>query len=113
MRNLDSPFVLRLQGTGVGGVHRLSRHRTVVGRSRVGMPDVEIFELEAAPRHCVLDWDEQHDSHVLTVCGINGLRLNNELVFDGDEPRVLLDGDQIRIGATTLVYAHSPQNSPS
>ena len=68
------------------------------------MSDIGINEIMVARRHCLIDWDEKQSWHVLTVLGLNGAYLNDEFVCARDEPRVLCEGDEIRIGTTTLVY---------
>ena len=107
MNERMSPFAVQLKGADVSGVFRLSRSRTVVGRSKVGMPDVELNEVAAAPRHCVINWNEEHKSHLLSVIGINGVYLNEKFLSSSNEPRTLQEGDEIRIGETTLVYTRS------
>jgi FHA domain len=103
-----SPFVLRGTGPVASGLYRLSKGRTVVGRSKVGAPDIEIAELCAAPRHFALDWDDHLACHHLTVWGINGIGVNGTLVLAKAEPRGLSDGDELRVGSTSLLYELLP-----
>lgn len=106
-----SPFVLRVTGPVGSGLHRLPRGRTIVGRSRVGHPDIEIGEIGAAPRHCVLDWDDHLACHRLMVWGRNGVRVNGALVFAEAEPRLLSAGDELRIGSTSLRYEEAVESA--
>lgn len=102
----ESPFVLQINGTEIHGFryYRLSRSRTIVGRSNVGMPDLVIFDDLAAPRHCALEWDEEMECHKLRSLGINGLYLNDQLIGDNRGLQTLEDSDVIRIGNTMLIY---------
>ena len=81
-----------------------------MGRSNVGMPDVKIFDVLAAPRHCTLDWDEEMKCHKLTSLGINGLYLNDQWIVDSRESQSLSDNDVIRIGDTILVYTRDTKD---
>jgi hypothetical protein len=103
----ESPFMLRVTGPVGTDVYRLSRGRTIVGRSRVGLPDVQIGELSAAGRHCVLDWDDASACHRLSVWGMNGVSVNGTLVLPEGDPRLLSAGDELLIGNTSLRYERS------
>lgn len=81
----------------------------VVGRSKVGKPDIEIFDVAAAPRHCIIDWDKKLKCHSLTVLGTNGLHLNDRHMSGNIEPQKLENGDVIQIGDTILVYTSDKQ----
>jgi hypothetical protein len=83
-------------------LHRLSKGTTVVGRSET--VDVEIEEIFAARRHCALYWDERLGCHLLTVWGINGVGVNEIMVYAGTESRPLSAGDELRIGGASLWY---------
>ena len=107
MNERISLFVLRVEGLDSSSIHHLSKPITNVGRSNVRMLDIEINEIVAAPCHCRICWMEEHNRHVLNVLGTNGVYLNDEFIKAGDEPRTLKEGDEIRIGATTLVYART------
>lgn len=104
---LESPFVLQISGPGIEGIlhYRLPFSRRIVGRSNAGGSDIKVFDDFAAPRHCAFDWNSETKCHKLTVLGVNGLHINEQLVSDNVEPIVLSNGDVIRIGETTLVYA--------
>ena len=104
MNERASPFSLRIKRSDESDEHRLSQARTVIGRSKVGMPDLELNEVVAAPCHCFIDWDEKHEVHFLAVQGVNGVYLNKEFLRSSDDLRMLHDGDEIHIGATILVY---------
>lgn len=110
---LESPFVLRISGPGIDGIldYRLPFLRRVVGRSNVGGSDIKVFDDFAAPKHCAFDWDSELKCHKLTVLGVNGLYINDELVSDDAQPQILRNGDVIRIGETVLVYSHEKTNA--
>ncbi|MDX1406326.1 MAG: FHA domain-containing protein [Woeseiaceae bacterium] len=104
---LESPFVLQISGPGIEGIlhYRLPFARRIVGRSNARGSDIKVFDDFAAPRHCAFDWDATMKCHKLTVLGVNGLHINEQLVSEDIEPMVLNNGDVIRIGETTLVYS--------
>ena len=97
-----SPFALRVTAPVGSWTHRLSRGRTIVGRSEAA--NVEIDEIFAARRHCALDWDERRACHLLSVWGINGVSVNGTLIHAGKEPRPISAGDELRIGGVSLRY---------
>jgi len=118
-----SPFALRVTGPLGSTLHRLSRGRTIVGRSE--MADVVIEDVFAARRHCALDWDDHLACHALSVWGPNGVSVNGPLLHAGTESRQLSAGDELRIGGVSLRYeraaetqsiacpATPPQNLPA
>ena len=110
---LETPFVLQISGPGIDGIlsYRLPFTKLVVGRSNAGGSDIKVFDDFAAPRHCAIDWDSDLKHHRLTVLGVNGLHVNDRLVSDDVEPRILRSGDVIRIGETVLVYTREEPDS--
>jgi pSer/pThr/pTyr-binding forkhead associated (FHA) protein len=97
-------FQLVVVGPGIETKFPLSREATTIGRSRVATPDIEIRDVEAAPRHCVLQWNAKAQCHALRVFGAAGVWLNGTL-RPGDGATILLAvGDEFRIGATTFTY---------
>lgn len=110
---LQSRFILQISGPGIDGIlsYRLPFSRRVVGRSNAGGSDIKVFDDFAAPRHCAFDWDSDMKCHKLTVLGVNGLHINDQLVSDDVEPQVLKNGDVIRIGETVLIYAEESPDS--
>lgn len=110
---LESPFVLQISGPGIEGIcsYRLPFSRFVVGRSNANGSDIKVFDDFAAPRHCAFDWDKETKCHKLTVLGVNGLHINDQLVSDNIEPQVLKNGDVIRIGETIIIYSKEKNDS--
>jgi pSer/pThr/pTyr-binding forkhead associated (FHA) protein len=74
--------------------------------------DVKIEEVFAARKHCVLDWDDNLECHLLNVWGRNGIYLNGTLVHMGAEPLPLSAGDELRIGGTSMRYEEAIELGP-
>jgi pSer/pThr/pTyr-binding forkhead associated (FHA) protein len=102
--DISYTFQLAVVGPGIETMFPLSRDATTIGRSRAAMPDIEIGDVEAAPRHCVLQWNAKAQCHALRVFGVAGVWLNGTL-RPGDGATILLAvGDEFRIGSTTFTY---------
>jgi predicted component of type VI protein secretion system len=98
----DSPFALRVATPTGSWLRRLSKGRTIVGRSKTA--DVEIEEIFAARSHCALDWDDNLKCHLLSVWGPNGVSVNGTFLPVGTERRPLSAEDELRIGGVSLRY---------
>jgi hypothetical protein len=97
-----APFALRATTPEKNWIHRLSKGRTIVGRSK--MADVEIEEIFAARSYCALDWDDNLKCHLLSVWGPNGVSVNGAFLPVGTERRPLSAEDELRIGGVSLRY---------
>lgn len=104
MNGPPAEYSLQIKSPVEGKQYIFAQLRTIIGRSRVGMPDLEITDITAAPRHCVIDWNEESGMHLLTVTGINGIHLNGEFHGESDDAHVLHNGDEILIGETVIGY---------
>jgi predicted component of type VI protein secretion system len=104
----NSPFALRVTGPMGSWIHRLSKGRTIVGRTKTA--DVEISEIFAAPNHCALDWDERLACHVLSVWGPNGVSVDGTFLPEESESRPLSTGDELRLGDVSLRYERSHEH---
>ncbi len=102
--DVSSTFELVVAGPGIETRYPLSRDATTIGRSRAAMPDIEIGDLEAAPRHCVVQWNAAAQCHALRVFGVSGAWLNGTLRPGDGAVLPLAAGDEFRIGATTFTY---------
>jgi FHA domain-containing protein len=102
--DVSSTFELVVAGRGTETTYPLSRDATTIGRSRVAMADIEIADLEAAPRHCVVQWNAAAQCHALRVFGVSGVWLNGMLRPGDGAVLPLAAGDEFRIGATTFTY---------
>jgi len=99
-----SAFALVVSGPGIDTTYRLSGQATTIGRSRAAMPDIEISDTEAAPRHCVVQWNAVARCHALRVFGVSGAWLNGTFLPGDGAVHPLSAGDQFRIGETTFTY---------
>jgi len=102
--DVSSTFELVVAGPGIATSYTLSHDATTIGRSRAAMPDIEIADLEAAPRHCVVQWNAAAQCHALRVFGVSGAWLNGTLRPGDGAVLPLVAGDEFRIGATTFTY---------
>src|SRR5439155_272716 len=60
-------FELIVNGPSIQKVIRLTQQPLTIGRSKNAMPDIEIDEAEAAPRHCVVQWNAEGPIQALRV----------------------------------------------
>jgi|tagenome__1003787_1003787.scaffolds.fasta_scaffold20660820_2 hypothetical protein len=104
MSTPETPFSLVVVGSGIDVTYPLSRQPMTIGRSRAAMPDVEITDPEAAPRHCVVQWNAATDAHALRVFGVSGAWLNGTHLPGDGAVHPLAPGDEFRIGATKFRY---------
>ena len=104
---LETPFALVVVGPGIDATYPLSRQALTIGRSRAAMPDIEIDDVDAAPRHCIVQWSATAGSHALRVFGVTGAWLNGTLLPGDGSVHALTPGDDFRIGATTFKYRTS------
>src|SRR5262249_42474714 len=101
-------FELIVNGPSIQKVIRLTQQPLTIGRSKNAMPDVEIDEPEAAPRHCIVQWNAAGRCPAIRVFGPWGVWLNDGLLpADGGLPSLAI-GSRFRIGATTFVYRPAP-----
>src|SRR5438128_12034697 len=99
-----TPFELVVVGPGIEATYQLSQQATTIGRSRAAMPNIEIDDTEAAPRHCVVQWNSVAHCHALRVFGVSGAWLNGVHLPGDGAVHPLSAGDEFRIGATTFTY---------
>jgi pSer/pThr/pTyr-binding forkhead associated (FHA) protein len=104
MSVLETPFELVVVGPGIDATFPLSRQVMTIGRSRAAMPDIEIGDADAAPRHCIVLWNESAGCHALRVFGVTGVCLKGTVVAGDGALHRLSIGDTFRIGATTFTY---------
>ena|SRR2546428_1788192 len=101
-------FELIVSGPAIQKVIRLTQQPLTIGRSKNAMPDVEIDEAEAAPRHCVVQWNADGQCHAIRVFGPSGVWLNDSLLPGDGVLHSLAVGSRFSIGATTFVYRPAP-----
>jgi predicted component of type VI protein secretion system len=104
MLAVETPFELVVVGPGVDARYPLSRRAMTIGRSRAATPDIEIADGEAAPRHCIIQWNAAAGLHELRVFGAAGAWLNGTLMPGDGAVHPLTPGDAFRIGLTTFTY---------
>ena len=104
MSTPETPFSLLVVGPGIDVTYPLSRQPMTIGRSRVAMPDVEITDADAAPRHCVVQWNAATGAHALRVFGMTGAWLNGTHLPGDGAVHPLAAGDEFRIGTTKFRY---------
>jgi hypothetical protein len=104
MVTLETAFALVVVGPGIDATYPLSRRALTIGRSRAAMPDIEISDADAAPRHCIVQWNMTAGGHALRVFGVTGAWLNGALLRGDGAIHPLAPGDEFRIGATTFKY---------
>jgi pSer/pThr/pTyr-binding forkhead associated (FHA) protein len=100
----ETPFELVVVRLGVEVRHPLSKEALTIGRSRAAMPDIEIADADAAPRHCVVQWNTATGCHAMRVFGASGAWLNGALLQGDGAPHPLAPGDEFRIGASLFRY---------
>jgi predicted component of type VI protein secretion system len=105
---VSSAFELAVVGPGIETTYALTRQATTIGRSRAAMPDIEIADTEAAPRHCIVQWNAVAQCHALRVFGVAGAWLNGTLQPGDGAVHPLSSGDEFRIGATRFIYRSTP-----
>jgi len=101
-------FELIVTGPSIQKVIRLTQQPLTIGRSKNAMPDVEIDEAEAAPRHCVVQWNADGQCHALRVFGPSGVWLNDSLLPGDGVLHSLAVGSRFTIGETTFAYRAAP-----
>ena len=98
-------YVLRVTAGGdAGRVFDLIDDRMVVGRSNVGVADIRINEILAAPRHFEIRWDPERETYLVV-----GWEHPNPVYLNGTAlkaqcPEGLKGGDEIRLGNTVFIY---------
>jgi hypothetical protein len=97
-------FELVVAGPGIQKVYPLTQAPMTIGRSTAAMPDIEIPDVEAAPRHCVLQWNPDGQCHALRVFGPTGVWLNDSLLPGDGALHSLAVGSRFTIGATQFTY---------
>lgn len=98
-------FVLRVtKGADTGMIFALSKDRMIVGRSEVGLVDIEIHEIYAAPRHFEIYWDESINSHVVRDWGARNKVHINDHALEIHATKELRLGDEIRVRNTIFIY---------
>lgn len=97
-------FELVVAGPGLQKVYRLTEQPLTIGRSTAAMPDIEIADAEAAPRHCVVQWNPDGQCHALRVFGPTGVWLNESLLPGDGVLHSLPVGSRFTIGATQFTY---------
>jgi len=97
-------FELVVVGRGIQKVYRLTQQPMTIGRSQAAMPDVEIPDAEAAPRHCVVQWNPDGQCHALRVFGPTGVWLNDSLLPGDGVLHPLAVGSRFTIGTTQFTY---------
>jgi FHA domain-containing protein len=100
----ETPFSLVVVGPGIEITYPLSRQSMTIGRSRAAMPDIEISDPDAAPRHCVVQWHAANGGHALRVFGVSGAWLNGTLLPGDGAVHPLTPGDEFLIGSTKFRY---------
>lgn len=89
---------------GQAGKHYIVKHRPLAG-GRHPSQEIQLLDAEVSRRHFLIRMEG--DDHVITECqAANGLYVNDAKVTE----HKLQEGDQIRVGATVLVY--SKQDDP-
>src|ERR1051325_9723836 len=104
MLAVETPFELVVVGPGADARYPLSRRAMTIGRSRAATPDIEIADGDAAPRHCIIQWNAAAGLHELRVFGAAGAWLNGTLMPGDGGVHPLTPGDAFRIGLTTFTY---------
>lgn len=101
-------FELIVSGPSIQKVIRLTEQPLTIGRSKQAMPDVEIDEADAAPRHCVVQWNAEGQCHAIRVFGPSGVWLNDSLLPGDGMLHSLAIGSRFRIGSTMFMYRPTP-----
>src|SRR6266852_2804370 len=104
LADVSSAFELVVSGPGNDVRYQLSRQATTIGRSRAATPDIEILDSEAAPRHCVVQWNTVAECPTLRIFGVSRAWLNGTLLPGDGAVHPLSAGDEFRIGATRFTY---------
>src|SRR5262245_26128318 len=101
-------FELIVSGPSIQKMIRLTEYPLTIGRSKDALPDVEIDEADAAPRHCVVQWNADGQCHAIRVFGPSGVWLNDSLLPGDGMLHSLAIGSRFRIGATLFMYRPTP-----
>lgn len=93
--------IIVVSGVNRGDYYPLGRRTNVIGRDEA-LP-IQVLDDHVSRKHLQVRYDKSDDNyHALDMNSRHGVFINNRKI---EEEAVLTDGDQIRIGDSTLLFS--------